>query len=226
MHRTTRAFMLVIALTLGHLAVGDTAQAQGDRAYQVKITNLTQAQSFTPILLAAHSPDVRMFFAGTAASPELQALAETGNTAPLAAVLAGLAGVSDMTTSAGLLSRGVTVALMITAGASATRLSLAAMLIPTNDAFVGLNTELPHDFATKEVYANVYDAGSEWNDELCASIPGPAYSECGGPGGGATIGSGEGAITIHRGIQGVGDFDASIRDWRNPGARVRIRRID
>ena len=86
--------MLVIALTLGHLAVGDTAQAQGDRTYQVKITNLTQAQSFTPILLAAHSPDVRMFFAGTAASPELQALAETGNTAPLAAVLAGLAGVS------------------------------------------------------------------------------------------------------------------------------------
>ena len=55
------------------------------------------------------------------------------------------------------------------------------MLIPTNDAFVGLNTELPHDFATKEVYANVYDAGSEWNDELCASIPGPAYSECGDP---------------------------------------------
>ena len=155
MHRTTKALTLVIALTLGHFAVSDTAQAQGDRTYQVKITNLTNAQSFTPILLAAHSPDVQMFFAGTAASPELQTLAETGDTGPLAAVLASLPGVSDMTTSAGLLTRGVTVELMITAGPSATRLSLAAMLIPTNDAFVGLNTELPHDFAIKEVYANV-----------------------------------------------------------------------
>jgi len=128
MHRTTRAFILVIALTLEHLAVSDTVQAQGDRTYQVKIANLTNAQSFTAILLAAHSQDVRMFFAGTAASPELQALAETGNTALLAAVLAGLPGVSDMTTSAGLLTRGVTVELMITASGSATRLSLAAML--------------------------------------------------------------------------------------------------
>ena len=226
MHRTTKALTLVIALTLGHFAVSDTAQAQGDRTYQVKITNLTNAQSFTPILLAAHSPDVQMFFAGTAASPELQTLAETGDTGPLAAVLASLPGVSDMTTSAGLLTRGVTVELMITAGPSATRLSLAAMLIPTNDAFVGLNTELPHDFAIKEVYANVYDAGSERNDELCGSIPGPPYLECGGVGGGATVGGGEGAVTIHRGIQGVGDLDASVRDWRNPWARVRIRRID
>ena len=225
MHRTTRVFMLVIALTLGHFPVSDTAQAQGGRRYKVTITNLTNAQSFTPILAATHSPDVRIFEAGTLASPELQALAELGDTNQLAGVLSGLAGVADMTTSMGLLARGTNVELMITARGRATRLSLAAMLIPTNDAFVGLNTELPQGSEIKEVYANAYDAGSERNDELCASIPGPSYTECGGDGGGATVGGGEGAVTIHRGIQGVGHFDASVRDWRNPVARVTIRKM-
>ena len=30
-------------------------------------------------------------------------------------------------------------------------------------------------------YARAYDSGSEVNDELCASIPGPDFEECGGP---------------------------------------------
>ena len=49
--------------------------------------------------------------------------------------------------------------------------------------------------------------------------------ECGGPGGGDMVGGGEGVIHVHRGMQGVGDFNASMRDWRNPVARITILRL-
>jgi hypothetical protein len=101
------------------------------------------------------------------------------------------------------------------------------MLIPTNDAFVALNgVALPlpgHPIVTFK--ARAYDAGSEVNDELCTSIPGPAFAECGGPGGGARVGGGEGFVHVHRGVHGVGNLKPSDRDWRNPVAEVRIRLV-
>ena len=227
MHRTMTAVVLAIGLAIGHAGLTDPVQAQGGKKYQVEITNLTNAQSFTPRLAATHSADVQIFSAGTMASPALRILAETGNPGPLAGVLSTMAGIADIAIgdTPMFLERGATEVLMLTARGGATRLSLAAMLIPTNDAFVGLNTPLPNGNKTTEVYAYAYDAGTELNDELCASIPGPDYVECGGPGGmGAPPAPDEGYITIHRGIQGVGDFFPT-RDWRNPVARVRIHRV-
>ena len=37
--------------------------------------------------------------------------------------------------------------------------------------------------------------------------------------------NGEGYIYISNGIRGVGDLDADLRDWRNPGARITITRV-
>ena len=215
------ALGLVVALTMGT----DGVRANNDTLYGVQVTNLTNAQSFTPFLAATHVPDVTMFRAGSPASPELQVLAEGGDIAPLMGVLSATSGVSDIVSTEGLLTRGASVNFEIQAGDGSQHLSLAAMLIPTNDAFVGINTPLPAGGQVLVTYAYAYDAGTERNDELCASIPGPSFGECGGPGGGATVGGGEGAVTIHRGIQGVGDLDASRRDWRNPVARVTIRRL-
>ena len=199
---------------------------RGESLYQIKITNLTRAQSFTPILAATHTASVSVFLAGTAASSELRTLAEEGNVSPLQALLNGMpAAVRDVVSSAGLLTPGVTTSLEVTGSDVYNRLSLAAMLIPTNDAFVGLDTTLPGPGEFKVLYAYAYDAGTEQNDELCASIPGPPYAECGGPGGGVQAGNGEGAITIHPGMHGVGDFDANERDWRNPVARVTVNEI-
>jgi hypothetical protein len=224
MQRGITVIALTISLSIGYAATKGPVQAAEGR-YQVKITNLTNAQSFTPILTVTHSSGVTMFLPGTAASDELRTLAEEGNVAPLSMLLAATPGVADMVTSPGLLTRGVTADFEITATGSASWLSFTAMLIPTNDAFVGINTELPEGAEVKVVYAYAYDAGTERNDELCASIPGPSFSECGGPGGGAMVGGGEGAVTIHRGIQGVGDFEAATRDFNNPVARVTIRRL-
>lgn len=71
----------------------------------------------------------------------------------------------------------------------------------------------------------LYEVGSEVNDELCSSIPGPFFAECGGPGGGARVGGGEGFVHVHRGVHGVGSLKASERDWRNPVASIRVRLV-
>ncbi|MDP2419080.1 MAG: hypothetical protein Q8M33_16555 [Hydrogenophaga sp.] len=70
-----------------------------------------------------------------------------------------------------------------------------------------------------------YDSGTEINDELYASIPGPFFAECNGSGGGAAPSGGEGFVHISAGMHGIGDFKPSNRDWRNPGARITIRRV-
>jgi hypothetical protein len=99
------------------------------------------------------------------------------------------------------------------------RISVAGMLIPTNDTFVALNAAtLPRWSQSHTVPA--YDAGSEFNDELCANIPGPT---CGGAG--DSVEDGEGYVHISRGISGIGDLEPSSYDWRNPVARIGIKRV-
>ena len=195
--------------------------------YAVVVTNMTRGQSFTPILVATHTQAVRLFAPGTAASPQLRDLAEEGNTDPFITLLRGLRGeVRDVVSTTGLLTPGVTVGIEVLGNDPFDRISIAAMLIPTNDGFFGVTgVPLPKGNDVLTIDAPVYDAGTERNDERCASIPGPNFVECRGPGGGARVGDGEGAVTVHNGMHGIGDFRASERDWRNPVARIVIRRL-
>jgi predicted small secreted protein len=219
--RVAAAIVLPAAL----LAGGNTlAQGMG---FEVTVTNLTRGQQFTPILVASHREGVRLFDLGSPASAELSTLAEEGNTAPLMTLLAGMPEVKDLATSAGLLDPGASVTIFVEAAGRFDRVSIAAMLIPTNDGFFAVNdAEGPNGNWTLTLYSPAYDAGSEVNDELCASIPGPFFDECGGPGGGGIPAGGEeGYVHIHAGIHGIGDLDASQRDWRNPVAKISIRRV-
>jgi hypothetical protein len=200
---------------------------EGRWTYEVTVTNLTYQQRFTPLLLATHQPGIRLFTLGQPAVPELATLAEEGNVAPLRALLDASPLVQATTAASGLLDPGKSATFRIEANPWRHRLSLAAMLIPTNDAFVSLDAvQLPYPGWPAQSYTAIaYDAGSEVNDELCASIPGPFFVECGGSGGGARAGNGEGFVHVHRGIHGVGQIKAGDRDWRNPVATVRIRLV-
>jgi hypothetical protein len=143
--------------------------------YQVTITNAS-ATTFTPLLAVAHRASIQLFEAGAAPSDAFVGLAESDGTAGFMADLAAQSNkVGDVQSSAGLLGSGESVV----AGCRFHRLSLAAMLLPTNDSFVGLQSvALPRSRGASLTYhALVYDAGSETNDELCANIPGP---QCGG----------------------------------------------
>jgi hypothetical protein len=206
------------------------AQERGPR-FEVTVTNLTRGQTFTPVLVASHREGVRLFALGEPASPELATLAEEGDTGPLAALLLATPGVRDVANTgappAGFVGPGQSKMVVVDAGHGADRISVAAMLIPTNDAFFALNdVAAPRGSEVLSYLSPAYDAGSERNDELCASIPGPSFTECGGPGGGGKPAGGEeGYVHIHAGIHGIGDLDPSVRDWRNPVAQIVVRRV-
>ncbi len=223
MKRTVSVVVVLLGFTV--LIGAQTSTAATAPRFEVTVTNLTRGQQFTPILVASHRKGVRLFTLGSPASSELATLAEEGNTAPLAALLLATPGVSDIAASAGLLNPGQSVTISVDAAGGFDHLSVAAMLIPTNDGFFALNgVEGPRGDQTLTLYSPAYDAGSERNDELCASIPGPFFAECGGAGGGGKPGGGEGYVHIHAGIHGIGDLDPAQRDWRNPVAQITIRR--
>jgi hypothetical protein len=222
---------LALSLGLAGAAGASAAPATEDASFaagmfEVTITNLTRGQQFTPVLIASHKPRATLFTLGQPASPELGTLAESGNPAPLAALLSANAKVGNVATGNDLTNPGASTTLMIEGRSGFNRLSLAAMLIPTNDGFVAADSvELPKDYQSVSYTLLAYDAGTERNDETCASIPGPNFPECGGPGSGGSPGGGEGFVHVHAGMHGVGDFAPANRDWRNPVARVTIRRL-
>jgi Spondin_N len=223
------AFTLNLTSARGPMHERDSEWFGGGR-FEVKITNLTRAQQFTPILVASHREGVRLFNLGESVSPEMAVLAEEGDPTQMANLLSGMREVKDVVTSPlsleGILDPGKSTTLIVKAPYPFDHVSVASMLFPTNDAFFALNgVEGPYGNKELTFYSPAYDAGSERNDELCASIPGPFFSECGGPGGGARVGDGEGFVHIHAGIHGIGDFIAAQRDWRNPVAKISIRRI-
>ena len=225
--RKTLTVVLGLASAFAAMANDDDDGKWAAARYEVKITNLTRGQQFTPILATNHKPSVRLFEVGQPASPELATLAEEGNTAPLAAALSVNVDVGSVVTGTGLTNPGASTTLIVQGIRGFTRLSVAAMLIPTNDAFFAVNSvKLPRGDDVLNMTVPAYDAGSERNDELCASIPGPNFVECGGSGGGgAPAGGEEGFVHIHAGMHGIGSFKAADRDWRNPVARITVRRL-
>ena len=206
-----------------HNGNGSTAP----RAYEVTITNITAGQSFTPVLVATHTSDVAFFKLGDAPSDDLADLAEGGATGGLQATLESMPEYVMQTATSGLgeddhplITPGESVTVMIYGSRDYDRLSLAGMLLPTNDSFVAINSmPLPRHYSAG--MARAYDAGSEMNDELCANIPGPPCM--GAP---FSEGLAEGYVYVSRGISGEGDLAASAHDWRNPVARVTVKRVD
>ncbi len=215
--RTQRMKRLMI-MAVAVLSLAGTAMAQ--TVYNVTITNITAAQVFTPLAVVSHSPAVGLFQIGQAASVELEHVAESGDTAPLATALGASGAALDIQALTDVLPPGqsVTVPLMVTDEMNL--ISVVGMLVPTNDAFVALNGA-PAPATTVRFRVPAYDAGTEANDESCLSIPGPP-SVCQGEGFNASRDGAEGFVHIHRGIHGVMDLTASVYDWRNPVAEITV----
>ncbi len=205
----------------------------------VEITNLTQGMYFTPLLVSAHDSTTHLFEAGEAATPELQAMAEGGDISGLVSATAAIGAVNSENPASGLLAPSSSTQVSDLDTLTNTHLSVTAMLLPTNDAFVGLNAwEIPLQAGTYTVYLNAYDAGTEANDEVVNG--GGASGVLGIPvnpgGNGGNGGNGATGVTttetnqtvhIHRGnvgdtdlSGGVSDVDSRIHRWLNPVAKV------
>ena len=224
-----RILSLVLAaavLSVGAFSALAFSSNGGGNEFDVTVTNLTRGQQFTPILVVSHKKDVSLFSLGQSVSDQLATLAETGDTVPLTELLMANPGVKDVVTVGPLLDPGDSRTITIQGGGKYKYLSLASMMIPTNDGFIALNGVRALTGKDTTYVSPGYDAGSEVNDELCASIPGPFFIECGGPGSGGAPGSGEGYVHINAGMHGIGDMDASERDWRNPVAWVSVEKVD
>lgn len=208
-------------LAVGCLALGSTAFAA---QWQVEVTNVTPGQSFTPILAVTHFPPVKLFEVGEPASPGLAILAEAGDTAPLAQELRGQQRVGAVQTIGGLLGPGETRTFEVE-GRPGQSLSLAAMLIPTNDTFFAISSVTLPTAGRAVVQAIAYDAGSEPNDQDCNNIPGP---RCGGAGASpAPSAADEGFVHVGNGFHQLDGsaLQPAHYDWNNPVAVVKIRRL-
>lgn len=207
-------------------AAADDDDDDDDRGmhYRVTVTNITRGEVFTPIMVATHKQGVRLFELGEPASTELAMLAEAGDTGPLSEALEDSGKAFDVVTGPGPLPPGHSQTIVVKTRGKNDHISLAAMLVPTNDGFIALNgVRGPRGHHTMRLVSPGYDAGSENNDELCVHIPGPPMV-CGGEGFNAA--DGEGYVHIHAGIHGIGDLVAADRDWRNPVAAITIERMN
>ena len=215
--------LLAATLVSGSLFVSTSTLAGGYQTFQVTITNLTHMINFTPILVASHRKRVSIFELGAPASGDLAAIAEGGDVEPLTATLNNNRRVVDVKNSGGLLGPGESVTVKIKAGHHANRISIASMMLPTNDGFIALDSVKVPKQGRATYYSPAYDAGTETNDEWCENIPGPF---CGGAGpseGPDPVD--EGYVHIHRGTQGIRDLAADVYDWRNPVAKITVKRI-
>ncbi len=213
------------------------------RRYRVTIENLTKGQPFSPGVIVTHESGARLFEGGKAASAGLKAIAENGDPSVAEAALSGAPGIHEVVATGAPIHRmggpgSNVMSVEIEASARARYLSLALMLICTNDGFIGLNTvTLPGGFEKKVVQAVAYDAGTERNDERSRSIVdacgaiGPVALDVDGNDGTAQ----GGVVGAHPGIAGVGALSPSLHGWyvgARPGeprtiriARVTIERL-
>jgi len=212
--------ILPSVVTAGLLAA--SAHAAQAATYEVSLTNATRGLLFTPRLVVTHSVG-QAFVLGQPALPQLVALAEGGATQPFEDLLAGFpAVIGSVQTTDGVMEAGGTETIAVSTDDDTPKLSLLAMVLPSNDGFIALNAvDLPQQGSVSYDVV-VYDAGSESNDESCAHIPGP---QCGGEAD-SPEDSGEGYVHVHAGIHGMSDLTSASYDWRNPAARVTITRIE
>jgi len=222
--------LLAIALTAASIS---TASAQN---VTISLTNLTHGSHFTPLLISAHADGQHLFELGTAASSNLQAMAEGGDTSGLNTDLTNQN--ADSHNAAGLTAPGATETFNLMTQVTNTQLSVVGMVLPSNDGFVGLDAlTIPTEAGTYTYYLNAYDSGTEANDEIingagAPGAPGIPADPLGSGGTGATgvAGSDSNAtVHIHRGVigdtdatGGASDLDSRVHRWLNPVARLVI----
>ena len=194
--------------------------------YEVSLTNLTAGQPISPSVITLHNADYSMFSVGKSASVELEHLAEGGSNSELYSQAQATSNVDDTEKLSGLLKPGKT--LSVTLKGEAEYLSLAGMLVYTNDGFIGLSG---YDLSDLEVGEQeslgviTYDSGTEINSETTGTVP-----DLGGEGFNGARDDTNDVVHAHSGVISKDDGLSSsglsaIHKFDNPTAKLVIKRI-
>ena len=216
----------LVAVIAALPVLGYAGHADEEKHLHIAFTNATKNIYFTPLVVAAHDSEARIFRAGTEAGLPLQKLAEGGATANVAAAIGAGGGVVVENPAEGLLGPGASVSFAIETDKS--HLSVAAMLLPTNDGFVGLDSwAIPARPGTYHAALNAYDAGTEANDEFMANLPGPAG---GGEGYNPSREGDVDRVHKHPGVltryELTGSALGASHRFDNPPARLTLNRVE
>ncbi len=195
-------------------------------SYEVTVQNLTQGQPLSPVAVVLHG-DATLWSVGEAASEPLEVLAEGGDNSGFIDDDSFYATVSGAGPIGPGNSESVTVTVM---DQDASFMTVATMLVNTNDAFVGITghslAELePNETMTMKLPA--LDAGTEANSEVAGTIPGPAD---GGEGYNSARDD-SGVVSFHPGVVSADDgltmsVLTSAHRFDNPAAIVTVTRIE
>lgn len=197
--------------------------------YEVRVINLTNGQPISPPGAILHSADFRAWAIGEAASEGLELLAEGGDASGL---VASQSSTNPTFGSAAPIGPGGTQTFQISSDEDASKqyLTVAGMLVNTNDAFSGVTGLSLDGMATGDMrayHAHAYDAGTEDNDEIGSNFPGPAG---GGEGFNAMRDDHNPVVTLHGGVvsQDDGYAESALTEahrFDNAVMRIEVKRL-
>ena len=228
------------ALIATTLAVSTAMASASARELEITVTNLSTAVYFTPLIVTVHDGSLDFFEPGMPASFSLQQMAEGGDLSGLAADAEAAGADTVLDPAGGTLAPGTSVRAVVPITEAGNRyLSVAGMLLPTNDGFVAADAvAVPRRPGTYVYELLAWDAGTESNDEIvngggAPGVPGIPADPGGnaGAGGSGVIGvEPNPTVHIHPGIVGdldpvggISDLDSRIHRFLNPVARLEVK---
>ncbi|MEK7173456.1 MAG: spondin domain-containing protein [Patescibacteria group bacterium] len=183
---------------------------------EVRVKNIMTGQIMTPPLIAVGVCTSSVFSLGSMASVGVEKLAEGGLTTDLAQWFRGK-GWTTITGSAVYPGKWYITTLQVPVIIPPSNLCLfvGGMLVPTNDGFYAVQNLRVRSSLALTIFIPAYDAGTEFNDELCAHMPAPDACGSTGEGYNPLKNPLEGLITFHRGIHGYEDsqLDPRVNDF-------------
>lgn len=228
--------LLAVAGLTAAWAVPASAEEPNTSTFTVTITNLAESQPISPPVVATHHRIASFVEVGAPASAGVTAIAENGDPSVAFGALDGAAHVTDVVNVGQPLTRAGTTFDVFTDsvtfeidGKKSDVLSLAGMLICTNDGIAaGDGLALPRR-GTATYYLNGYDAGTELNTEEsedivdACSLLGPVVLD-GDDNGNNNDGIDEGGVVgLHGGIAGTADL-LTDHNWDDPVLVVTVTR--
>lgn len=200
------------------------------QTYEVTVTNVSNSQPLSPLAVVLHSQRYSGWTIGEQAGDGLEQLAEGGDNSQFLSDATDASAIATFSGD-GVVVPGETGRVDLSVNSSTDlKLTVATMLVNTNDAFAGQGGIDLNELALGEqmtMNLPVYDAGTEGNNELAGTIPGPAD---GGEGFNATRDD-VNVVSRHSGIvSNIDGYADSVLNeshrFDSPVAQLVVRRVN